>query len=132
MHAISLLTERCAFKKSYLAKGKMAMKLLTKEIRKKLPNLYEQDGKGGDAIVYVKLFAPDSNPWTWYITEFDGDDTFFGLVHGFEKELGYFSLKELQSVKGPLGLPIERDLYWKPKTLKEIAPEMFTSETHAK
>lgn len=104
------------------------MKLLTQEIRKILPKLYEQDGKGGDAIAYVKLFAPDSNPWTWYITEFDGEDMFFGLVHGFEKELGYFSLKELQSVKGPLGLPIERDLYWKPKTLREIAPEMFPKD----
>jgi hypothetical protein len=58
-------------------------------------------------------------------TEFDGNDTFFGLVDGLEKELGYFSLSELQSVRGPLGLPIERDLYWRPKTLKEIAPELF-------
>ena len=104
------------------------MKLLTQEIRNKLPKLYEQDDKGGDAIVYVKFFAPDSNPWTWYATEGsqEGDDfMFFGLVHGFEKELGYFSLAELQKVRGPLGLPIERDLYWQPKTLREIAPEMF-------
>jgi len=100
------------------------MKLLTQEIKKKLPKLYEQDGKGGDAIVYLKMFCPDSD-WTFFATEFDGEDMFFGLVDGFEKELGYFSLKELQSVKGPLGLPIERDLYWQPKTLREIAPEMF-------
>ncbi|MBA7577974.1 hypothetical protein ES708_19830 [subsurface metagenome] len=86
--------------------------------------MYEQDGKGGDAIAYVKLFTP-SGSWSWYITEFDGEDTFFGLVDGYEKELGYFSLKELQLVRGPLGLPIERDLYWQPKTLREIAPEMF-------
>lgn len=46
--------------------------------------------------------------------------TFFGLVDGFEKELGYFSLSELESVKGPLGLKIERDLYFKPTTLKKI------------
>ena len=31
-------------------------------------------------------------------------------VDGFEKELGYFSLRELESARGPLGLPIERDL----------------------
>ena len=101
------------------------MKLLTQEIRKKLPALYSQEDKGGKAIAYVKFFTPDSNPWIWHVTEFDGDDTFFGLVHGFEKELGYFSLKELESVRGPMGLPIERDLYWQPKTLREIAPEMF-------
>jgi hypothetical protein len=37
-------------------------------------------------------------------------------------------LKELESVKGPMGLSIERDLYWHPKTLEEIAPEMFREE----
>jgi hypothetical protein len=100
------------------------MKLLTQEIRKKLPALYSQEDKGGKAIALVKFFTPDSN-WTWYATEFDGEDTFFGLVDGFEKELGYFSLKELESVRGSMGLPIERDLYWQPKMLQDIAPELF-------
>ena len=100
------------------------MKLLTQEIRKKLPRLHEQETKGGDAVVYVKFFTPWSS-WTWYATEFDGEDTFFGLVDGHEKELGYFSLSELQSLRGPLGLSIERDLYWQPKKLREIAFELF-------
>lgn len=97
---------------------------MTEELRKKLPSLYAQDKLGGDAVVYVKYFTPDSD-WSFYASEFDGKDTFFGLVDGFEKELGYFSLSELESVRGPMGLPIERDLYWEPKTLKEIAPEKF-------
>ena len=100
------------------------MKLVTKEVKKMLPELYANEDKGGKAIAHVKFFTPDAN-WTWYATEFDGQDTFFGLVDGHEKELGYFSLSELQSVRGPMGLPIERDLYWNPKTLQEIAPEMF-------
>ena len=104
------------------------MKLLTQEIRKKLPALYAQEDKGGKAIVYLKMFTPDSS-YTYFATEYDGEDTFFGLVDGHEKELGYFSLKELESVRGPLGLPIERDLYWKPKTLEEIAPEIFKEAT---
>ena len=95
------------------------MMLLTKELRKKLPKLYAQEKKGEDAIVHVKFFTPDSN-WTWYATEFDGVDTFFGLVDGFEKELGYFSLAELSSTKGPMGLPIERDRWFTPKPLKEV------------
>jgi len=103
------------------------MKLLTKEIRKKLPPLYSQDGKGGKAICYLKMFSPDGN-FTFYACEYDGEDTFFGLVHGFEKELGYFSLSELKGVRGPLGLPIERDKFWQPKTLAEIAPELFREE----
>ena len=101
------------------------MRLMPKKIRDVLPPLYSQDGKGGKAIAYVKYFISN---WTWYATEFDGDDTFFGLVDGLEKELGYFSLSELESIKGPLGLPIERDLYWMPKTLAEVAPEMFASK----
>ena len=101
------------------------MKLLTEEIRKKLPPLYSQDGKGGKAIAYVKFFTPDSG-FTFWATEFDDKDTFFGLVDGHCKELGYFSLSELESVRGPMGLPIERDLYWQPKILEEIAPELFT------
>ena len=103
------------------------MKLLTKEIRRKLPPLYSQDGKGGKAIVQVKFFTPDSD-WTFYGVEFDGEDRFFGLVDGHFKELGYFSLSELESVNGPMGLPIERDLHWKPKTFEEIAPEMFKND----
>ena len=34
--------------------------------------------------------------------------------------MGYFSLKELQEVNGPMGLPIERVLYYQPKSLKEL------------
>ena len=102
------------------------MELLTQEIRKVLPPLYSQEQLGGKAIVYVKFFTPDSN-WTFWATEYDGKDLFFGLVEGFCKEFGYFSLSELESVRGPLGLPVERDLYWQPKTLEEIAPELFTS-----
>ena len=104
------------------------MELMTDEVRKLLPPLYSQEAKGGDAIVQVKFFTPDSS-WTWLATSFDGKDLFFGLVEGFEKELGYFSLSELRSARGPLGLAIERDLYWRPKTLREIAPELFTSRT---
>jgi len=101
------------------------MKLLTQQIRKRLPPLYSQESKGGKAVAVVKFFTPTSS-WTWYATEFDGRDTFFGLVAGHEKELGYFSLAELQGVRGPLGLGVERDIYWQPKTLEEIAPELFT------
>jgi len=102
------------------------MKLLTKEIRHKLPPLYSQERLGGKAVAYLKLFTPDSS-WTFWATEFDGRDLFFGLVEGHVRELGYFSLSELRRIKGPMGLPIERDLHWRPKPLDEIAPELFAS-----
>ena len=64
-------------------------KLLDQESRKKLPKLYEGEDKGLYAEAVVKFFSTDSN-WTWYASEFDGEDIFFGLVSGFEVELGYF------------------------------------------
>ncbi|MFC2055640.1 DUF2958 domain-containing protein, partial [Chloroflexota bacterium] len=93
--------------------------LLDDESHEKLPPLYSCEKLGLDAIAHIKFFTPDSN-WTWYASEFDGEDIFFGLVSGFELELGYFSLKELKEVKGPLGLPIERDLQFEPQSLKEL------------
>jgi len=94
------------------------MQLLTQELRDKLPALGATE-KVDDPSAIVKFFTPDSS-WTWFATEFDGDDTFFGLVVGFEVELGYFSLSELESVRGPLGLPIERDLWFKPTPLSQL------------
>jgi hypothetical protein len=94
------------------------MKLLTAALRKALPPLYANDGKGDEAVAVCKFFTPDSS-WTWYATEFDGEDTFFGLVSGLEEELGYFSLSELESVTGPFGLKIERDIHWTPRPLSE-------------
>lgn len=87
------------------------MILLPDEIRQALPPLRATESLGLDAPIIVKYFTPSSN-WTWYATEFDGEDLFFGLVDGFEKEMGYFSLSELETIHGPLDLGIERDLYF--------------------
>ena len=96
------------------------MKLIPKDLIIKIPNLYETENIK-DPICHVKLFTPDSN-WTWYIFEINKEDlnTCYGYVMGLEKELGYFTLKELESVKGPLGLAIERDLMFKPIKLSEV------------
>jgi len=94
------------------------MNLLTNELRQRLPKLYEtQEQK--DPMLQVKFFAPWTS-WTWYATEFDGNDLFFGLVEGFETEWGYFSLKELEDVRGPGGLRIERDLYFEPTPASQV------------
>ena len=96
------------------------MKLLTKTLEKRFKRVGSQEAVGENAVVIAKFFTPDSN-WTWYATEYDPRTrNFFGLVDGFEKELGYFNLDELEGVRGSLGLPIERDLYFSEATLKEI------------
>jgi hypothetical protein len=94
------------------------MELLTQELRQQLPPLYSQEAVD-DPLVICKFFTPDAG-WTWYALEFDGDDVFFGWVVGFEQELGYFLLSELEAARGPLGLSIERDLHFRPTRLSEV------------
>ena len=97
------------------------MELVTAELRAELPALYAQEGRE-DPVVHIKFFTPDSN-WTWFVTEGQAEEDdfrFFGFVNGFEGEWGYFLLSELQEARGPLGLPIERDLYFKPGFWSEV------------
>ncbi len=87
-----------------------------------MPKFYQREAPNEfrEAIAYVKFFTPDSN-WTWYATEYDPEKKmFFGLVEGLDTELGYFSLEELQSVRGPLGLKIERDIHFEETPLSQL------------
>jgi hypothetical protein len=94
------------------------MKLLTKSLRQRLPRLGATDEQA-DPLVMCKFFYPDFS-WSWYAIEFDGEDLFFGFVDGDCPELGYFRLSELQANRGTLGLPIERDRYFKPCPLSVL------------
>lgn len=94
------------------------MKLMTKAIEKKLPPLYAtEETPNEEKEVAIKFFTPDAG-WTWYVLEGekveldDGTTTweFFGYVDSpMASEYGYFVLSELESIRGPFGLPIERD-----------------------
>ena len=95
------------------------MKLITEEIENKFEEypIGSQDGKGGNAEVIAKFFNP-TGVGTWYITEGtkqkNGDYELFGYCHlGDDKlaEFGTVMLSELQDLKLPFGLTIERDLY---------------------
>ena len=97
------------------------VRLLTRADRRNLPDLYAQDGAGLDAVAWVKWFTPDSNR-TWYVSEYDGADLCFGLAIGHAAELGYFSMAEVAALRGPMGLLVERDHYFKPCPLRELVP----------
>ncbi len=101
-------------------------KLMTKEIGDTIPGLYaNEDVKDYDSVLaHAKLFTPYAG-WRWYVTEWDRETGLcFGLVEGYETELGYFSLDELAEATVFGGVPaVERDLYWKPKTLGAIRRE---------
>ena len=105
------------------------MKLLTEEIKRSLPPLYTYDSTDlriayDEIPVICTFFTPTGAQWHWYVTageqQEDGDWLLFGLVHGMEKEWGYFSLSELTSVDCGFGLGIERDLYTSPETIGDI------------
>ena len=84
-----------------------------------VPALYSQENEE-DPTVWVKLFTPDSS-WTWYVLEYDPDERIgFAYVMGLDNELGYFSLDELKAACGPMGLHIERDMWFRPCPLSDV------------
>lgn len=69
-----------------------------------------------DPVPVVKLFTPDAGA-TWLLTDMDPEDAdrAFGLCDlglGFP-EMGWLSISEISSVRGPLGLNVERDLHFR-------------------
>ena len=106
--------------------GRRGHKLMTRKLGDTIPALYANENEEDyDAVVAAaKLFSPYSG-WSWYVTEWDRETGLcFGLVEGFEVELGYFDLSELSEVTVFGGVPaVERDLYWQPRTIGEIRGE---------
>jgi hypothetical protein len=103
------------------------MKLLTKELEKKLVRQAEKNefiSDPSEDFAHVKFFDPTGS-WTWFASEYNPDTkTFYGLVIGHEKELGYFSLTELEELKLPMGLKIERDLYFESTLMSKLYREL--------
>ena len=104
------------------------MKLLTKELKKKLPSLESQE-ENKDPQVVCKFFTPSSS-FTWLVIEGepdhgepeDGNWIFFTKCysqHCPKGELGYVTLEQLTDIKGHMGLGVERDLYFTPKPLSQ-------------
>mgnify|MGYP003142869427 CR=1 FL=1 len=95
------------------------MQILTTPIKEKLiANHKEQDGTK-DFKAVLKLFNP-TGIGTWYLSELDPEtNNAFGLCCLHEEELGYVNLDELLGFKGQLGLGIERDRLFTPKTFDE-------------
>ena len=129
------------------------VKLMNKELGKAFAKIGRQEGVD-DPIVVAHFFNP-SGSGDWYATEMyyvikkvqsvkepeiieveaskldesiKGeilDMVFFGYVELLESEWGYFSLTELESVRLPFGLTIERDLYFNPAPISKVCPKAF-------
>lgn len=107
--------------------------LLDSHIKTMRANGRRQTGNGGchavDFKPVVKLFTADAQ-CTWLLTEIDPEnpDIAFGLCDlgmGFP-ELGSVSLSEIAALRGKLGLPVERDRYFKAKYPLSV----YTSVAH--
>lgn len=107
------------------------MKLLTKSITETLiANGRAQALVRGtedeiDFMPVVKLFNPLGRG-TWLLTELDPEnpDLAFGLCDLGFPEMGSVLMSELEAIRLPLGMRIERDRYWSAtKTLSAYADE---------
>jgi hypothetical protein len=110
---------------SFILKS-LFMKLITKELRKRIPPLYSKKR------LKIQLFMQSTSLQTLI-----GLGMFWSLTVKIHSsvvlmdcilEIGYFSLSELEKIRGPLGLKVERDLYWKPKPLSEVKKEVIARQ----
>ncbi len=101
------------------------MKLLTKELEKRFAEVGCQSEEN-DPLIVAKFFNPQG-AGTWYATEYDPERReFYGFVSIFgdiNDEWGYFSLAELETYRGPLGIGLERDLYFDEVRASEVIKE---------
>lgn len=94
------------------------------------PALYATDGGGplGDKPLQAHYFQGSMD---WYIAEYDpkSKEAFgwadLGLGHG---EWGYIQLDDVEEIRGQMGLPIERDLDFKPGTLAKECIQKYKDE----
>ncbi len=77
-----------------------------------IPELYATENEL-DPLVYI-CYAHPRLDWCWFVTEYDASSTFFGLVAGFEVELGYFDRLELEAAGA------RRDPHWETMALSAV------------
>jgi len=102
--------------------GRSHMQLLPQGIANTIPPLYTTEKTPVERkVLYAKFFDPFTQ-WTWFACEYDPEKRlFFGYVIGQEKEFGYFSLDELESLKMPDGTTrIERDVNFASISFKDL------------
>ncbi|HLV00073.1 MAG TPA: hypothetical protein VKZ59_02325 [Acidobacteriota bacterium] len=98
------------------------MELLPKQLASNLPAIGSSLGIPlEDTIVHIRYFD-SSTSWRWYVLEFDGKDTFFGLlISDHLVTAGQFTLTELQSIRNEDGhLSIRRDLEFSFRSVRDL------------
>lgn len=98
----------------------MRLKLMTKVIEKKAQKQYSM-GSDFNQMVVAKFFNP-CGAGTWYLMNQDPEDTnyLWGIVSLHAVEMGSFSLSDLKEYRGPMGIGIERDKFFKPMKAQDV------------
>ena len=92
---------------------------MTKEIKEQATKQYDK-GSDMEQMVVAKYFDAMGD-WKWFLMNMDKDEDYcWGIVEGNEVEMGSFSMRELEGIKRPFGLGIERDLHFKPMRAKDV------------
>ncbi|MHB1973758.1 MAG: DUF2958 domain-containing protein [Acidimicrobiales bacterium] len=105
-------------------RGVRRHKLLTAELVEQMPGLYDSEGTPvADKLIYAHYFTASAD---WHIAELDRETgEMFGrcdLGLGFP-EWGYVTIEQLATMTANFGLPVERDLDFKPRTARELGLE---------
>jgi hypothetical protein len=104
-----------------LARTRQKDKIMSYQLPEGIPKLYKTE-KSKDPTVYA-AFEHRGSGWQWFVTEYDPEDgLFFGLVKGFDTELGYFSVEELEKNH----IPLVKD--WTPKPLSAVKAQIRQDE----
>ena len=103
------------------------MKLMTKEIQEKAEKQYDL-GSDMEQIVVAKHFDAMGG-WKWFLMNKKKDDSYcWGIVKGHEVEMGSFSIDELENIKLPFGMGIERDTLFEPMKAKDVWEQLNKGE----
>ena len=106
------------------------MKLLTKEIKAKAEKQYELGSEMKDQDIVAKFFNP-VGMGTWYLMNKSPEDGYcWGIVDLMAVEVGSFMIEELEDLELPMGMEIERDLYFKPRKAEELFEELVKNRVH--
>ena len=96
------------------------MKLITSELKKRFEEVGEQY-ETVDPILIAKFFNP-TGAGTWYASEYNSETNIcYGYVTGLAfDEWGTFSIDELESIRLPFGLSMERDIHFKETPFSQL------------
>ncbi len=86
-----------------------------------IPDLYETESDFlTEKLIYCHFYLAGSD---WYVTEFDGCDTFFGFVilngNCIDAEWRYFTLRKLDQLN-VRGYEVEFDEYWQLRPASQV------------